>query len=62
MVAKKKNTAPEEEKDNGVDDPTAEKRAAMGDVRVPSNPLQPADIPPAPLTPYGKGEKTSSQV
>lgn len=33
------------------------------DQRVPSDPdkFKPADVPPEPLTPYGKGEKTSSQ-
>ena len=55
MPARKKNEEPEqnteEKKENDVEDPTAEKRAEMGDMRVPSQPLQPADIPPAPLTP-----------
>lgn len=52
MTARKKSEENDtkEEKSNGAEDPTAEKRAAMGDVRVPSQPLQPADIPPKPLT------------
>lgn len=53
MAARKKSEENDtkEETNEGVEDPTAEKRAAMGDVRVPSQPLQPADVPPAPLTP-----------
>jgi hypothetical protein len=55
MVAKKKNDEKaneqnDEQNESQVEDPTAEKRAAMGDMRVPSNPLRPADIPPKPLT------------
>lgn len=38
------------------EDPTAERRAAQGDMRVPSNPLRPADIPPKPLTRAGYSE------
>jgi len=40
----------EEQTQEQSDDPTAEKRAEQGDFRVPSQPLRPADIPPAPLT------------
>ena len=43
----------------GTEDPTAERRAAQGDIRVPSNPLRPADIPPAPLTRSGYSETKS---
>lgn len=42
-----------EEHEEKQEDPTAEKRAAMGDMRVPSQPLRPADIPPKPLTKSG---------
>lgn len=54
MVRHKKEN--HEEHETKQEDPTAEKRAEMGDMRVPSQPLRPADIPPAPLTRSGYSE------
>lgn len=54
-MVKKEQEEPKTE-ESQVDDPTAEKRAAGGDKRVPSQPLRPADIPPAPLT-YARPDK-----
>lgn len=54
----------DEEQTQEVQDPTAEKRAEMGDVRVPSSPLRPADVPPAPLTKsarYNKEDESEEQ-
>jgi len=58
---KKKNEEQAQAQSAEQNDPTAERRAEMGDVRVPSNPLRPADIPPEPLTRSGYSETGPSE-
>lgn len=63
MVAKRTRKTKEEPKQEENEPQTLETPEVAEDQRVPSDPdkFRPADVPPNPLTPYGKGEKTSSQ-